>query len=216
MIREHLVLESDNPVNRHDRNLTSIISIQKKVKRGRFAKNAEKTLQDECRVDPAVVEMVLDRYFNSPAREDWFNDVHEGAENLEPGQAQLFLSKHILKYKELSFKLRVIFEFCSAVGWDKGIMKIIFFFLALETYFRGNGVRMDVVRNLTVRDISMAAPVLTKCPFCKEVVPYEEHRPHCKLRKERLADGAEDPKQTTKDYAIKVRDHKTGNISGIG
>ena len=61
----------------------------------RFTKNAEVSSQNKSRLDPAVVEMVLDRYWNSPAREDWFNDVHEGAENLEPGQAQLFLSKHI-------------------------------------------------------------------------------------------------------------------------
>ena len=118
MIREHLVSNLDDPVSRHDRNLTSLTSIQKKVKRGRFAKNAEEK-EDENRVDPAVVEMILDRYWNSPAREDWFNDVHEGAENLEPGQAQLFLSKHILKYKEPCLRLRVIFEICSALKWDK-------------------------------------------------------------------------------------------------
>ena len=40
-----------------------------------------------------VVEMILDRYWVSPAREQYFNDVEEGAENLEPGQAEMFLGK---------------------------------------------------------------------------------------------------------------------------
>ena len=40
-------------------------------------------------------------------------------------------------------------------------------FLALETYLRGNGVRLDVVRNLRVSDIMAATPTYTRCPFCQ-------------------------------------------------
>ena len=39
-------------------------------------------------------------------------------------------------------------------------------FLALETYLRGNGIRLDVVRNLRVADIMAATPTYTQCPFC--------------------------------------------------
>ena len=55
--------------------------------------------------------MILDRYWVSPVREQYFNDVAEGAENLEPGQAEMFLGKqtiYILKYKELSLRPQVM------------------------------------------------------------------------------------------------------------
>ena len=91
-----------------------------------------------------------------------------------------------------------------------------FSILALETYFRGNGVRMDVVRNINVRDIIAATPVLTKCPYCLTMVCYEEHKDSCVLRKRSLADGVPDHEVTTKNLSIKIRNHKTGNISGIG
>ena len=89
-----------------------------------------------------------------------------------------------------------------------------FSFVALETYFRGNGVRMDVVRNLNVRDIISATPVLTKCPYCLSMVTWKDHKDNC--RKKSLADGVPDHKVTTKNLAIKIRNHKTGNIFGIG
>ena len=53
MIREHLVSNLDDPVSRHDRNLTSLTSIQKKVKRGRYAKHSE---EKEDEVLMVVVE----------------------------------------------------------------------------------------------------------------------------------------------------------------
>ena len=75
-------------------------------------------------------------------------------------------------------------------------------------------VQMDVVRNLNVRDIISATPVLTKCPYCLSMVTWKDHKDNC--RKKSLADGVPDHKVTTKNLAIKIRNHKTGNISGIG
>ena len=94
--------------------------------------------------------------------------------------------------------------------------RLLFSLLALETFFRGSGVPMDVVSNLTCSDILQAGPTRVKCPFCQELVVYQEHQPHCKLRKKSLEEGAQDQVVKTKLYSFKVKDHKTGNISGIG
>ena len=75
---------------------------------------------------------------------------------------------------------------------------------------------MDVVSNLTCSDILQAEPTRVKCPFCQELVVYQEHQPHCRLRKKALEEGAQDHTPQTKQVKVKVKDHKTGNISGIG
>lgn len=54
--------------------------------------------------------MVLDRYWVSPIRQQYFNDIEE--DGLEPGQAEMFLGNqkiYILKYNELSLRLQVFF-----------------------------------------------------------------------------------------------------------
>ena len=95
--------------------------------------------------------------------------------------------------------------------------RLLFSLLALETFFRGSGARMDVVSNLTCSDILQAGPTRVKCPFCQELVVYQEHQPLCRVRRVRLEEGAQD--QTVcppKHYSFKVKSHKTGNISDIG
>ena len=47
MIRENLLADLDDPLSRHDRNLGALTLLQKKVKSGRFAKNAQKKEDQE-------------------------------------------------------------------------------------------------------------------------------------------------------------------------
>ena len=88
-------------------------------------------------------------------------------------------------------------------------------FLALETFVRGNGVRMDVVGNLSVQDIWNARPVLVQCPYCREMVSYGDHQAHCKERQTAMSAGQEEVQMRPSKWRIQIRDHKTGNISGI-
>ena len=88
-------------------------------------------------------------------------------------------------------------------------------FLALETFVRGNGIRMDIVGNLTVQDIWNARPVFVQCPYCREMVSYGDHQAHCKERETAISAGQDEVQMKPSKWRIQIRDHKTGNVSGI-
>ena len=89
-------------------------------------------------------------------------------------------------------------------------------FLALETYLRGNGIRLDVVRNITVSDIMSATPTYTQCPFCQEMVIWRDHRSVCDLRQAALDNGEDDHVVgNSTDWRFEVHHHKTGNVGHV-
>ena len=71
MIRENLLADLDDPLSRHDRNLGALTLLQKKVKSGRFAKNAQKK-EDQSLVDPAVSVFI----FSSRSESSKFGFFH--------------------------------------------------------------------------------------------------------------------------------------------
>ena len=88
-------------------------------------------------------------------------------------------------------------------------------FLALEIYLRSDGLRLDAVRNLSVRDIRTAKRVLSKCPFCDEMVVYRDHKSYCKERETALLNGVLDNFEDTERWRILVRVHKTSSKGKI-
>ena len=111
--------------------------------------------------------------------------------------------------------MRHFFTLPSILAGYQRINKAPFFFLALEIFIRGNGIRLDVVRNLTVHDIRSSQPVLVRCTFCNEMVCYEDHRAHCKQREIAMKEGKKDTAEKSSQYRIQIHNHKTGNVSGI-
>ena len=84
-------------------------------------------------------------------------------------------------------------------------------------YFLFLGIRMDVIRNVTVHDIYRARPVLSECPHCQEMVTYRDHRDHCKARKKATELERSNSKSAIRsEVRIQVHEHKTGSTSKIG
>ena len=75
------------------------------------------------------------------------------------------------------------------------------------------GVRMDVIRNVSVHDIYRARPALSECPYCKEMVIYRDHREHCKSRakESEVADAS----AMRSEWCIGIQKHKTGSTRKI-
>ena len=72
------------------------------------------------------------------------------------------------------------------------------------------GIRMDIVRNLSVRDIWYATETVSKCPHCSLLVTWSEHKHLCPSRKEKancnILDLDEERKYlpSTPHYTVKV------------
>ena len=86
-------------------------------------------------------------------------------------------------------------------------------FIALQLFLNGGGIRRDVVRNLTVGNVRHATRVPDECPYCLEKVDFEEHKETCLDRARSHTDM--DIVRKTKRYTLTVTHHKTKDQAPI-
>ena len=123
------------------------------------------------------------------------------------------LTERILDDYFESPRRRAYLEEIEEDGLERGQAEL---FLALETYLRGNGIRLDAVRNITVSDIMSATPTYTQCPFCQEMVIWRDHSAVCVDRQEALDRGEDDHVVgNSTDWRFEVHHHKTGNVGHV-
>ena len=187
-VREEMTKNSSDPLTIHDNLLNSLKDVMKKVQKGRYHRGKRADLHRDADSDDSDEDVDQDRV--DPARTEKILDDYLSSQSREDA-----------------------FQACLEEAMEPGQEEL---FLALETFVRGSGIRLDVVRNVSVHDIRSARPVLDKCPFCSEMVIYRDHREYCKIRLRSLGLGGQDNFKEPQQWRVRIRDHKTGNISGIG
>ena len=106
------------------------------------------------------------------------------------------------------------YSFPEETGLEPGQADL---FIACEIFMRGQGIRMDPVRNLTINDIEFARPAPSQCPHCLEKVNWDEHKDNCRSRASKGADVPpdQDRDQEKKYVMVEVERHKTGKAGSI-
>jgi hypothetical protein len=179
----------DDAETRLKRKQESLRKFQKKAKMGKFGRKKERKVSE---TEPNPHENKIDPALTERIRENYF-------------ESQL-RRETLRSFVEGEYT-------CDFIGIRESDQSERF--LALEVYLRGDGVRLDIVRNLTVGDIRTAMRVQSKCPFCGEMVVYRDHKLDCKERVTALSNGVDDQFEDTDAWKIVIRDHKTGSKGHI-
>ena len=143
-IREEMTKNSSDPLTMHDNLLNSVKYVMKKVQKGRYHRGKKADLHRDADSDDSDEDVDHDRV--DPARTEKILDNYLSSQSREDA-----------------------FQACLEEAMEPGQEEL---FLTLETFVRGSGVRLDIVRNVSVHDIRSARQVLDECPFCSEMVIY--------------------------------------------
>lgn len=79
--------------------------------------------------------------------------------------------------------------------------------LSTEILVRSEGARIDVIRNLTVRNIVHKKECVVQCPYCHSNVAWSSHKTVCAKRA--LSESHDQDLSDKIYYRISVKNHKT-------
>ena len=168
-----------DPIALHRKNLADAKGIQRKIRRGDYPKRQPKRKDDNS---------------------DSASQTSDEEERVDP----LLTARVLQAYLDSPRRKEALDSPTDSLepGQDR-------LFLAMEAIVRSQGSRIDVIRNLDSHDIVHAKHALVKCPWCHNIVTWEDHRALC--APSNPIPGFEEPRELSiPKWQIRCTHHKTG------
>ena len=168
-----------DPIALHRKNLADAKGIQRKIRRGDYPKRQPKRKDDNS---------------------DSASQTSDEEERVDP----LLTARVLQAYLDSPRRKEALDSPTDSLepGQDR-------LFLAMEAIVRSQGSRIDVIRNLSAHDIVHAKHALVKCPWCHNIVTWEDHRALC--APSNPIPGFEEPRELSiPKWQIRCTHHKTG------